>query len=316
MAVVALVVLLLAEGAARVIATRFPEPLEFYDPVAQAKDTQLRHLSRSGGADVVVTGPSSTLFGVDPDELGRSLRGTGSSLTVYNAGITAGVPPITVDWMERFVLPRARPTTVVWVLSTVDLNDGHRLDAVDTYFRSLAGRSDAWARLTRRASDVSALVRHRSQLRSPKAWADALRGRPGAVEGWNARLTPGGLATFEELPLNELARLQLLDQVQHFKVGGANTSLVRSEVRRMTARGIKVVLAEAPLPERAVVLHPGGDRAVQAVRRELRAIAGATGAKLLELPSDLRDNSLYQDYTHLTRAGAERYTDHLAAGLR
>jgi hypothetical protein len=314
-AIGAVVVLLLAELVVRGVGGRLPQPLVFYDPVPQVKDAQLSRLSRSGGADVVVAGPSSALFGVDPTVLERRLGG-GSRVTVYNAGITAGVPAMTADWLERFVLNRVHPRTVVWVLSTVDLNDGVRLPAVDTYFTSLEGRNDVWARLDRAASRHSALFRYRRELRSPKILAEAATRAQGPVELWATRLTSGGLATYEGEPLNEVARQQLLSEVANFHMGGADTDLVVREIERMNARGIHVVLAEAPVPERAVVLHPHGAADFTALTALLDRIAARTHSRVVPLPAELRADALYQDYTHLNHAGTARYSDFLANALR
>src|SRR5206468_3694605 len=135
-------------------------------------------------------------------------------------------------------------------------------------------------------------------------------------ETWASRMTPSGLATFEHLPLNEVARQQLLANASGFRVGGASTKLVVDEVRRMQARGIRVVLAEAPLPERSIPLHPHGAGDVAAFQQELRKIATETGAEMLSLPQELRANELYQDYSHLNQEGAARYSSLLATALK
>jgi hypothetical protein len=272
-------------------------------------------VAAAGGVDVLIAGSSTALFDVLPGELDAELAAAGLTATTYNAGITAGLPEITADWLERFALPRATPRVVVWLLNVGDLNDANQLPAAAAYRSSSAVREGFWADLDRWAGRHSELIRRRTVLRDPGAWLDALRGRPDAVE----RLVPhigadGGPHTFL-LPLNEAALRQAEDIVAELSFDGRNEGIVRDQIARMVAAGIQVVIAEAPMPDRTVALLPDPDADLAAGRALLEAIAADTGAGFVPLADDLRDDDLYQDYTHLAEAGAERFTRSIAPAV-
>ena len=124
-----------------------------------------------------------------------------------------------------------------------------------------------------------------------------------------------GAMTAYTLPLNAAAAAQLRDAMADYSMDGRIAGLVERAVAAWEEAGIHVVLAEGPLPERAVPFHPHGEDDLVAFEEELEAIAERTGATVVSLPDELRDDSLYQDYTHLNAEGAARYTAYLAGAM-
>lgn len=314
-AVVAILVLVAAELGLRAFESRLPEPILFHDAVPQLKLYQLQRLSEAGGVDVLVAGSSTAMFDVDPNQLHDLLAAAGAPSSTYNAGVTAGLPGITADWLERFAVPLATPRVVVWVLSTGDLNDGVRIPAVAAYRSSIAVRTGFWAELTRKVEAHVAIVAYRSVLRDPDSWLDIAAGRPDELHRAAARLDERGGSTVFDLPLNDAARRQAADIVSDFRLDGGNEGLIRDEVQRLEDAGIQVVLAEAGVPERTVALHPDGFADVATGRDLLASIAAGTGADFVALPDALRDDALYQDFTHLNQDGARAFTANLAPAV-
>lgn len=308
-------IVLVAELTARLIDPALPEPLVFYDAVAQVKDHQLDRLAQAGGADIVIVGNSMALFAVAPNELEAQLGEAGSPATVYNAGLTAGVPAVAGDYLERFVIDRARPQVVVWLLSTADLNEGFPDQAFARYEESIVVREDVWAGLDRTGSDLSSLIRNRRLLRDPKTYLDWLRGRDGEVERTASVITDSGEMTLQNLPRNRAAQQQVRDALANFSLGGTTARLVTRTIEDLRERGITVVLAEGTVPNDTVRFHPNGARDLRAFQEELARIGSETGSPIVALPDDLRADRLYQDYSHMNTRGGRRYTAHLGAEL-
>ena len=308
MVITFVVVLLVADLAARVVGAAFPEPSIWYHDIAQAKARQL--VERKGESlDMVFAGTSQTYYGVDVAVIDRAL-GT----TSYNAGVPAGVPPIQERWLPRQVLRRVDTDLVVWGVSLLDLNDGRDLSVVSAYDEAYATRKGFLADLDRGISRWSGLFRHRRQLTDPEVWRQAFKGED-PMAASRAVLRDDGVRVPGDRRPTERQRQRMEDRiVVDYEVGTKMLASLRSTIERVQDRGTDVVLAWLPVPERLLELLP--EPGLQAAaRRRMRDFAHEVGVTLIDL-SDGFTNDDFLDYTHLGPTGAARLSLRMAAALR
>jgi hypothetical protein len=150
-------VVLVVEAAVRVVSSGFPEPVTWYHEIAQAKVEQLIDLDDD--LDYVFIGTSQTYHGIDPAVVDRRL-GTRS----YNAAIPAGIPPLQHRWLDDAVLRHRDVDTVVWPMSSIDLNAARPQDMRPVYDDAFEVRGGVLADVDRWLSARLAMFRHRRVL--------------------------------------------------------------------------------------------------------------------------------------------------------
>lgn len=312
----AALVLVAAEGALVLAEGALPAPVEWYNVTAHAKALQMERRARARMAtDVVFVGPSTVFRGIHADLFEREdPRGR----SAYNAGVNGGYPPVMRRWVTEEVVPRLRPRTVVYGLSSLDFHDRIFRGSVDAYRTARATRKGLLAAGERLVARLSRLIKYRQLLQDPEEYPYVRRALTGATEGRVERqvqaLSPTGFRAKQ--PISRRERLATDRAIlRGFDVGGRGTRHVEATVEHLRARGIEVVFVNMPVPDRFVALHPNGAADYRRFERHLARLARALHVELLQPPRSLKRGGLYADNVHLNERGAQRFTRWLAATL-
>jgi len=307
-------VLLAAEGALTLLERRLPEPVEWYNPLAQAKAVQIERLARSESADIVFAGPSTVYRGIDPDLFER-LDPKGRE--AYNAGLTGGYPPIMRRWLTEEVLPNLRPRTVVYGLSSLDFHDRIFRGSLAAYRTARATRRGTLAAAERTIARFSRLFRYRKLLQDPTEYRYIRRVVAGKAQGRVERemrtLSQDGFKPKPMTPDDRTATDRAI--LRRFEVGRRGTRDVEAIVERLRRRGIDVIFVNMPVPRRWHRLHPRGATDYRRFERHLVDLSQDLQVPLLHPPDSLSHPGLYADNVHMNRRGAREFTLWLASSL-
>lgn len=302
-----LAVFLLAEGAVRVLTTGMPEPVTWYHEIAQAKTEQLAEVETP--LDYLFAGTSQTYYGIDPAVVDERL-GTKS----YNAGIPAAMPDVQRRWLLDTVLPSVEVDTVVWALSSVDLNAARPQRMAPVYDSAFATRGGVLASVDRWLAARSELFRYRRTLADPQQWFsdDDPLDRARRVLLSSGKRKPAGEDTSDA----ERRRIRR-DVIGDYEPGGRTSATIRQTVVDLRREGVDVVLAWLPEAPRYLELLPDASLHAEA-EEEVRGLAADLGVPLLDLSEGYGDHD-FVDFTHLDGPAAQRLSVALAerlAGVR
>ena len=302
-----LAVFLLTEGAVRVLTTGMPEPVTWYHEIAQAKTEQLAEVETP--LDYLFAGTSQTYHGIDPAVVDGRL-GTKS----YNAGIPAAVPDVQRRWLLDTVLPSVEVDTVVWALSSVDLNAARPQRMAPVYDSAFATRGGVLASADRWLAARSELFRYRRTLADPQQWFsdDDPLDRARRVLLSSGKRKPAGEDTSDA----ERRRIRR-DVIGDYEPGGHMADAIRDTVADLRRQGIDVIFAWMPEAPRYVELLPDEGLHDEA-EQEMRRLAADLGVPLLDLSEGYGDHD-FVDFTHLDEVAAQRLSTALAdrlAGVR
>jgi len=303
-----LVVVAVAEVAARIAEAAGPPALRWYDASTQLKVEQMDAL---GGAEVVFAGTSMVWQGFDPvtyvENSGRS---------AFNAGLAGGVPVVMEPWLLDEVIPRTHPDTVVWGLSSLDFSASYGADNLDRYLDALETRPGNLAAVERSTAELSALVRYRTVLREPSSLLGNEKRRIDDDFAAAERiLGDNGVRRDFAEDTSERRRETLEARVRDFTLDGDDIAAIYRTVRAMQAMGIEVVFAEMPVPDRFVLVHPSGDDDLAQVHEATVALADRLGVEVIDLRAGFTDAD-FVDFTHLNETGSQALTAALAARMR
>lgn len=310
----AVVVLLIAEVGLRLVSGSLRPPVVWENPEADAKWRQMSTLAGSGGASTVFIGSSLVGVGFDPSRVSAP----DDERPAYNAALLSSALGQQRLWLEHFVLPLLRPSTVVIGVSgrelnandaTLDLADALMLQAGEVRHalgtESLVERADRWLRR------LSYLARYREVLREPTELFD--RG-PRTPE---AAITDLGLTTaaldLEFTPFDR-ERLERYGRIQYYELSELRLQQLRTMVESLTARGIEVVIVNMPVTAEAVAIYPRGPVDLEEYSARLEALAAEAGAAYL--PTGVWPTSLFADEWHVNGRGTAELTTMLAASIR
>jgi hypothetical protein len=316
--VVAAVTLLALEAGVRAIDSALPEINAWREPIVAAKVKQMDALGAMGPTDVVLAGSSQMLFAADPAML-ESLQ---VPWNAYNAALWGAPPVVNEHWLTEVVFPRLRPRTVVIGVSPLDFIEPVA-DAAQTYFKSSAVREDWLGGIERRVSKVSALVRHRRDLRSPKAVYDAvvrrMRGQPGPSVPAAGIDNSGRLPCCDELTFNpevvDISTRELLEQVDRdgWELSDKQLAAFNRTVATLAAQGAEVLVVDMAISSPLIdVLGTGRYTAYQTL---LRREAQTLRVPVLDMAGGLDRTTFFFDYDHVNRAGANVFNTVVARAL-
>jgi len=295
----------LAEATARFAQAVGPPALRWYDATTQLKVEQMGDLGR---ADVVFAGTSMAWQGLVP----RLFTNTDpAARTAYNAGLAGGVPVVMEPWLLEEVIPRLQPELVVWGLSSMDFSASYGDDNLDRYRDALDSRTGALASVEQTFARFSALVRYRSILRRPSAFlgidANAIeRDFANAASS----LGEGGERRAFKTDVSDTHRDQVAARLRSFAIDGADIAAIHRTITALNDRGIEVILAEMPVPDRYIDLHPNGQADMDRVHATIVTIAELTDTRFIDLRNGYTDDD-YVDFTHLDKSAARTLTRNL-----
>jgi hypothetical protein len=258
-----------------------------------------------GALDLVFTGTSQSYHAIDPELIDARL-----DTRSYNAGIPAGIPTVQRRWLFDAVLANLEVDTVVWALSSVDLNAARPQQMRPVYDSSFATRGGVLAQVDRWLHDRLALFRHRRTLVDPRQWvtSDDPLGQARSVLRSSGKRAPGG----PNLGERERRRVQR-DVIGDFGIGGHMSDAIRETVAELRTRDVDVVFVLLPEAPRFVELLPDADLHEQA-RAEAVRLADDLGVHLIDVSDGFGDDD-FIDFTHLDGDAAERLSRRLAAEL-
>ncbi|MDH5420566.1 MAG: hypothetical protein OEY55_02040, partial [Acidimicrobiia bacterium] len=307
-----LVVVVLLEGAARLLAPHIPGQLVWDTQFTQDKADQI---AAADLVDVVYVGSSVVNAGIDPGLVSANSRFDSG----YNAAIPSTTPSTWKIWMRDLVFPDLCPSVVVIGISVRDYNDGNVGIPFDlrSYLPS-AGRLELYGQFTSASLEqqigrYSAFVRIRSRLRQPEKVARFLM--LGRVPGWPATvLTPDGRYTGwddnEFVDPSPEGIEQLTTKVfVNFSVGGPEDLAVRAIIEDAQALGGRVVIVRMPtMNELIAPLLPSGQDDLDKFERQVEKLGEDYDLPVIVYP-DMDDNAtLFGDLYHMNLAGTTEFS--------
>ncbi|MBK9178110.1 MAG: hypothetical protein IPM45_00820 [Acidimicrobiales bacterium] len=312
--------LLLAEGAARVLAPYLPEPPLWHDRATAVKASQMDELASGGGCvPVVFVGNSMTRDALVPEVFTAA---DPARRPAYNAALDAATPALLERWVTDQVVPRLHPDTVVIGLSSFDLNDNASIGraALAGYEEAPQSRSDVWGRLQAPFLRWSDLVRYRTELRDPGVvWGalgrlrrqqreprDGPEGIPGILGPLGEGLSRRDQTYTGSPGVQQFVRSELLND---FAVGGRQVRALHRTVTTLQDEGVQVVLLLLPVTDDYVALHPEGSADHDAFVAAVEQVGRETGATVVDGREVVRDPTSFADTHHLNAQGA----DHLSS---
>lgn len=316
--VVALTVLALVEVGVRAREDRLDRPREWYTNPAQSR-IDAANLIRDEGirSDILFVGTSMTRMDIRVEVIEDRLV---SVEQAHNAALPAAQTPVVGRWLLEAMIPRLRPSRVVWGVSSLDFN-GNRLEPTIDWYNSARASRPGWVgQVDRGLGDLMALSHHRVALRDP-AWLGALFGlgeraeeEPGREVNPDRLLAPGNNRTesIEELD-KEFERIRT-EVVNDFSVGEREAGAFRSTIVELQRMGIEVVVILMPVPDAYVAAHPDGEEDFAEFQEFVITEVEGLGVPYFDY-SHFFDDDSFADVTHLLREPSMRFTELLSADL-
>jgi hypothetical protein len=300
-----LIVVVLAEVAARLVMAQTTDAIRWYDATAQLKVEQMEEL---GGVEVVFAGTSMAQQAFVPSVFDEA-TGTKS----WNAGLAGGTPEVMSPWLLEEVVPRLQPSTVVWGLSSFDLAPAYGPAQAEVYEEALETRDGWLAAADRAVSSGSVLVRNRAVLRSLDALAGAAAHERGVAHAEAERITGAdGERTEQTADVGEQRGRIVAARLANFTPHPDDLDLIATTVRSLEADGIDVVLVQLPVPDRFRDAHPNGNADHALVGPALAELAAELDVRFLQL-LDAAASPDFVDFTHLDASSAAELSRSLAA---
>lgn len=317
-----LAVVLVAEGAVRLLEPRLPEPSDWLSPAA-ARLVREMDAARTRGTrgGLVVAGSSMAGRGLVPEIVGAGIPGSDPPRSVALNG--GGHTGLQARWILEEVVPRLRPDDLVLGVSSLDFN-ANRASTIDRYDRARATRRGWLAEADRRLARVSALARHRETLRDPYLVSRVLTGtdlndtlptRPPAeairFERGYRRLDPARLARMRRIE----AAFVRDQQLAGYRVGVDEVASFRRTLRDLRRAGIRTAVVLMPVTQEYLDAHPNGARDFARWRRAATRAARAEGVLVLDDTRAVPDEE-FRDIEHLDAAPAEAFSARVNRQLR
>jgi hypothetical protein len=316
--VVAVVVLLLAEGGVRLMAPALRPALTWGGDTPGLKVTQMDKIVR--GVDVVFAGTSETLYGIDP-----KIFSPATGLSAYNAAVKGGTPRLMEPWLLDVVEPKLHPKVVVLGVNSTDFVDTSTiLGTIADNYRHLPGaRTDLIGRMGRAVSDVSDLYRYRHRLRDPNEVGAAvkrrLRGQAGPGLNNPTGVRPSGWSSQIEhhvyKPKKGQAETLGTDLLGDYRIGRRQRAAFEHLLGTLKRRGVQVVLAKVPVLPQFVALHPHGTADYELWERFVAEEAAKFSVPVLEVGGELGKVEFFANLNHVNGAGTAAFSKALAAQL-
>ena len=313
------VVVVLLEGAARLLAPHVPGQLVWDTQFTQDKADQI---AAAGEVDVVYVGSSVVNAGIDPGLVAANSRFDSG----YNSAIPSTTPSTWKVWMRDLVYPDLCPSVTVIGISVRDYNDGNVGIPFDlkSYLPS-AGRLELYGQFTSASLEqqigrYSAFVRIRSRLREPEKVARFLA--TGRVPGWPATvLTPEGRYTGWDDNAFVYPAAESIEQLTtkvfvNFSVGGAEDLAVRAIIVDAESLGQQVVIVRMPTMNQQIApLLPLGQSDLEKFEQQVEKLGEEFEVPVI-VYSDMDDDAaLFGDLYHMNLEGTTEFSTRLGRDL-
>lgn len=314
-------ILVLANAAAAAVGPALSPPLEFANPIAQAKHDQLHETGRPPCVDLVVAGASVASYGVDPELLSTLLPGSPSG---YNAALFGSLLGVETDWLERFVLPVTKPSLILYVLPTAVFHTDSAGLAfnLDQWQSARATRQGRLASADRWAADHLPLYRYRAELTDAGQLLRWVTGRPprDSLDLGDASLRPSGFTTKggtwdPSSPRAGQALVTLGRRYAGWQVEDSELAALRGFVERRRAEQLPVVFVLPPMTAANLAAHPGGGADLSRYRLAVGGLAADLTVPVLDLSELSIPDADYADPVHLGPRGAATFTEAVATEL-
>lgn len=275
-------------------------PLMWHDYGAQLKVEQLSNDKFTHDLDVVVVGTSMAQQGLVPEEI--------ASGATYNASLNGGIPQVMEPWIIEQVLPRAKPDTIIWGLSSLDFSANYGDATVKAYQAARSTEHGPLAALDKKLSEYSTFIANRSTLRNPSALAGQERQtNRQRFQKAHDTLGPRGERQDFTTALSDDLAVEIRDRLSPDSLDLDDLASVARVIEQLDHHGIDVVLVEMPVPPRFVALDPQGAENQQVFTAALQALSNEVGASLISVSEPFSDDE-FVDYTHLSAEGAVRFS--------
>ncbi len=319
--VVVLAMLLVANAAAAAVGPGLSQPLEFVNPIAQAKYDQLHQAGRPPCVDIVVAGASVASYGVDPDLLAAGVTGSPSG---YNAALFGSLLEVETDWLERFVLPVTHPSLILYILPTAVFHaDSAGLAFNEEQWQSARATRRGWlAGADRWAADNLPLYRYRSELTDAGQLLRWITGRPpeDSLDLGDASLRPSGFTVKGGIwdPTSTRSGQALVTLGRRYagwQIEDSELMALRRFVEHTNDEELPVVFVLPPMTEANLAAHPGGGADLSEYRLTVGGLAAELAVPVIDLSELAIPDGDYADPVHLGQRGAEAFTEAIAAEL-
>lgn len=325
-AIGALVVLLLAEGAVRVIEPRLPEPPDWFSPSAarlvREMDTfAVRGDPTTGSTRLGTAVAGSSMAGRDliPEAIVEESWYPARSVALAGGGQTT----LQERWLLEEVEPRVDPATVVWGISSLDFNAARRADTIGRYDAARATRRGFFGAADRTLARVSALARDRAALRDPYLMSQVLTGtdESDALPDRHGEQAITFARGYRQLPPAKLARMRAEEaafaknvQLRDFRIGRAELDAYRTTLRALRRSTDHLAVVILPVTRQYIDAHPGGARDYDHWVRVVTRVAREEGVPILD-ETDAMPESAFRDLEHLDLPGAIEFSDRVRESL-
>lgn len=325
-AIGALVVLLLAEAAVRVIEPRLPEPPDWFSPSAARLVREMDAFAATGDRTTGSTRLGTAIAG--SSMAGRDLlpeyvvdEDWYPSRSVALAG--GGQTTVQERWLLEEVQPRVDPATVLWGISSLDFNAARRADTIGRYDAARATRTGFFGAADRTLADVSALARNRAALRDPYLMSQVLTGtdESDALPDRRGEQAITFARGYRDLPAAKLARLRAEEaafarevQLRDFRIGRAEVDAYRRTIRHLRATTDHTAVIILPVTQQYIDAHPHGARDYDRWVRVVTRIAREERVPILD-ETHAMPEAAFRDLEHLGLAGAVEFSSRIRDDL-
>lgn len=314
---VAVLLLLVAELGVRVIDDQLPSPQRWSREEEQIKADDLEALAAEPGG-VVFLGSSMMDAAVDPAHFLSVLERPGPA---YNAALLGADTQITRLWATRFVAPTIRPSVAVIGVSCREIGGSEAALGVQyrqfvdaPAMRALMGREKLLDTVDERVGSLSALVRHRFELRRPLNLVGRDRRKSPTFV-----IDPHGQDDFFEhrtYPApQDVEKVLYNPDVTELVLSKRRVWALADTVRSLRRDSVEVLVVNMPITQDFVgYMPPPSEQTNARCWRVLRETAEGAGARYLE--AGVWDRSLFADPIHLNGAGSREFSAMLAEMVR
>lgn len=328
-------IILLAEGATRLIENRLPEPADWFSPPAARLVREMDHLkARHIKSSITIVGSSMSGRGLVPSEFARVLRDTSSvnskdmqtsDATIKNVSLGGGGQTTVVErWLLEEVAPRIAPEKIIWGISSLDFNSARRESTIKRYNTARLSRKGALATADRYLTSFSALARNRAALRDPYGMLKVITGgdlstrlpdraQPRAAS-FDLGYKPLTVAKLKKLQRTQIAYARDV-QLRGYALGAEEIAAFKRTLRRLKASNIEPAVVLMPVTQAFIDAHPDGAQDFNEWRDQVSAAAKSEGVPVLDRTRAMPDTA-FRDAEHLLVPEARNFSLEVATELK